>query len=372
MKRLLPFIILGLSAALVAALLLTRPEAGAVAPERPVTQVEILVAEPLDTTLEVRSQGTVLPEIESNLAVEVAGRIVEVSEQFRAGGRFAVGDVLFRIDPADYEAAVAARRAAVADAELALAQETALAAQARSDWTALGSGTPSELTLRGPQLASAEARLESARAALRQAERDLARTEIRAPFDGEVLRKNVDLGQYVMANPAEAAARIFATGAAEVRLPLRLEELAWLVDPAQAPSKVTLARGKGSARQEWEATLVRFESTIDPQSRLIYAVARIDNPLEKGIRRGLFVEASITGRRVESVYALPRYVLRGERAVYLVDEAGGLVTREVDILQSNAESVIIRGGLLPGDRVATSPIAYFTEGMPVEIITNKP
>lgn len=371
MKKFLPILILVLSGAIIAVLRVLSPEPEAITPERPVPQVEILIAEPTAITLSVRSQGTILPETESNLAVEVAGRIIEVAPGFRPGGRFAAGDLLFRIDPSDYETALAARRAELADAELALAQETALAEQAAADWSAIGSGTAGDLVLRRPQMARAQARLNSAEAAVRKAERDLARTEIRAPYEGEVLSTQADLGQYVLANPADSVARIYATGAAEVRLPIRIEEVDHLIDPIIATSPVSLSRGSGSERRTWQAALVRFESTIDPQSRLLYAVARIEGPQAQGLRRGLFVTADISGRAVDDVFVLPRYVLRDTDAVYVVTGDARLVTRRVEVLKSDASQVVISAGLAPGDQVAVSPIAYFAEGMPVEIMTNE-
>ncbi|HKK17133.1 MAG TPA: efflux RND transporter periplasmic adaptor subunit, partial [Opitutales bacterium] len=341
-----------------------------VAPERPATKVEVMTMQAETVRLSVDSQGTVLPKIESELAVEVAGRIIEMSPDFRAGGRFQKGDVLFRIDPADYEAAVAAAAADLATAELNLAQEEALAEQATADWAALGEGEASDLTLRKPQLGQARARVESATATLRRAKRDLDRTEIRAPYDGLVLSKSVDLGQYVMANPANPVARIYATDTAEVRLPLPQDELDFLIDPAERESAVTLHTDRAEGRRQWSARLVRFEATVDPTSRLIYAVAEIDTPFEKGLRRGMFVEAEIQGRQLESVFVLPRYALRGSESVYLVTPENTLVTRPVDIVKTDAEQAILSGGVEAGDQVATSPVAYFVENMPVEIINN--
>lgn len=371
MKRLAPILILLAAVGITVALYLLRPEPKEVAPERPATKVEVTTLQPQSLRLSVDSQGTVLPKIESELAVEVSGRIIGMSPNFRAGGRFKEDDVLFRIDPSDYEAAVAAREAELASARLVLAQEEALAEQAAADWAALGEGGASDLTLRKPQVAQAKAQIKSAKAALRQAERDLRRTKIKAPYDGLVLSKSVDLGQYVMAKPASPVAHIYATEAAEVRLPLAQEKADYLIDPEKRSSAVTLSADGPSGRREWSARLVRFEATVDPSSRLIYAVAEIERPFEQGLRRGMFVQAEIEGRELDSVFVLPRYALRGSESVYLVTPDSTLVTRPVDILKTDESQAILSGGLKPGDQVATSPIAYFVENMPVEIMANE-
>jgi len=370
MKRLFPILILMAAIGISAALYLLRPEPREVTLERPVTKVDVLTVQPQSVRLTVRSQGTVLPKIESELAVEVSGRIIEMSPDFRAGGRFRQGQLLCRIDPADYEAALAARRAELARAELTLAQEEALAAQAAADWNALGAGETTPLTLRQPQLTQARALVASAEAALKQAQRDLQRTQVTAPYDGLVLSKSVDLGQYVMANPANPVARIYATDTAEVRLPLTQREADYLNDPAVVESTVMLTASRPGSQRQWPARLVRFEGTVDPSSRLIYAVAEVDAAFDQGLRRGMFVEAQIQGRELEAVYALPRYALRGSASVYLLTPEQTLVTRSVTIVKTDTSQAIISGGLAPGNRVATSPIAYFVENMPVDVISH--
>jgi len=377
MKVLLPILFLAIAAGISTVLILFRPEAAEVTPERPITSVEIIEAQPETLQLSVRSQGTLLPRTESDLSAEVSGRIVEVADNFRAGGRIRTGEVLIKIDPADYEAAVAAAAAEVANAELALAQEQAQAEQAAADWASLGEGAASDLTLRKPQLAQAEARIESARANLKRAQRDLAQTEIKAPFDGRVLQTFADLGQFVSAAPASPVARIYATDRAEVRLPVTIREADLLETKDRRQRFVRLQKTKNPNSATWLARFARMEATIDPNSRLLYAVAVLDAPFDPNprhpepLRRGQFLLAEIEGRTVSDVYRLPAYALRSSDTVYIVNEEGRMETRQVDILQSDTEEVIISDGLTAGDRVAISPVAYYVENMPVALITQE-
>lgn len=374
MKVLLPILILLAAGGATALLVVFKPEATEVAVERPIASVEVLSVQPESVQLTVRSQGTVLPRTESDLSAEVSGRIIEVADAFRAGGSFRQGDVLLKIDPADYEAAVAASRAELANAELALAQEAALAEQAAADWTALGQGEASDLTLRKPQLAQAKAAIESARANLKRAERDLARTELTTLFDGRVLRTAADLGQYVSAAPATPVARIFATDRAEIRLPITAREAERLDSNDHDPRSIMLQKANTPNSPTWTARVARIEATIDPDTRLLYVVAALDKPFEptpkhpEPLRRGQFVTAEIQGRVLDEAYVLPRFALRGSNSVYVVTEANTLETRAVVIAQSDAEQVIITDGLTTGDRIALSPIAYYVENMPVEVI----
>ena len=371
MKRLLPVLILAVAAAAFTLLLVFQPEPDETAPPRPRTTVEILEARPGPVRLSVRSQGTVMPRTETALSAEVSGKVASVAEVFRSGAEFEKGDVLLRLEKEDYASAVAAREAELADARLALRQEEALAKQARADWEALGQGEADPLTLREPQLESAKARVKSAKAALAEARRDLRRTRVRAPYDGRVLSRSADVGQYVA--PGEPLGRIHAIDTAEIRLPLTEHEAA-LLNPGATPAPAVSLRRPGAPEDAVRTgRLDRMEAAMDPATRLLHAVALVSDPFAPGasgapaLRRGLFVEAEIEGRRLENAYRLPRRALRASSDVYVVTDENTLVSRAVSIVKSDPESVVIEDGLRPGDRIAVSPVAYFVEGMPVEV-----
>ena len=376
MKIFFAFLVLLGAAVITALLYFFQPDLDEVTPERPVARVEVLTVQPEEVRLTVRSQGTVLPRTETDIASEVSGRVIRVGDNFRAGRHFRQGEVLLAIDPADYEAAVAARAADLASARLTLAQETALAEQAAADWSAVGDDSePSALTLRKPQLAQAEALVASAEAALNQARRNLDRTAITAPYDGRVLSKSVDLGQFVTANPAVPIARIYATEAAEIRLPVTEREANFIDEMADPAPVVQIFARNDRQQPAWTGRLTRLEGAIDPASRMLHAVAEVEDAFNREansdtrpLRRGQFVEAEIQGRLVAGAYVLPRYALRGSDTVYIVTEANTLQTRRIEIVKTDTERVIIRSGLEPGERVATSPIAYFIENMPIEVV----
>ena len=380
MKVLIPIIILLLAGTITTALLIFQPTVEAVLPERPVTNVETITVQAEAVRVTVRSQGVVLPWTETNLSTEVSGRVIELGENFQVGAHFAKGETLLRIDPADYAAAVAGRRAELASARLVLEQEVALAEQAREDWQRMGASTvPSPLTLRDPQVARAQAQVAAAEAALAQAERRLENTRVQAPYDGRVLRRMADIGQNVTANPAAPIAQIYATARAVLRLPVTLQDAAFL-DPAASPPQVArlYQSKKDGGKATWTGRLVRMEGTIDPGTRLLHAVVELDTPLAAApnearqappLRRGQFVAAEIEGRQLEGVYRLPRYALRDSDTTYVVSAAGTLGARQVEVIHTDETHVIIGAGLQPGEQVAVSPIAYFVENMPVNVIS---
>src|SRR5690606_29178044 len=106
--------------------------------------------------------------------------------------------VLLQIEPADYQVAVSRSEANLASARANLDLEKAKAEQAQKDWESFGKKTkPSDLLLNIPQLKGAQAAVDAAKADLQKTLRDLSKTTIKAPFDGTVLTKQVDIGQFV-------------------------------------------------------------------------------------------------------------------------------------------------------------------------------
>ena len=384
MKRAL-MVLLPLAVVLIGALgalvmYMARSEAETRIPEIPVPLVRVQEVVPRDLQLTVSSQGTVSPRTESVMVPEVAGRVIEVSSSFASGGFFEADEVLLRIDPRDYRQAVVRARAQVALAELRREREQAEADVAAEEWEDLGGGDATPLALHQPQLAEARAGVAAAQATLEQAKHDLGRTEIRAPYAGRIRTKNVDMGQYV--TPGTPLATIYAVDYAEVRLPLPDRELAFLDlpmdyrgedEPGLGP-KVVLSAEFAGKRHRWEGRIVRTEGEIDPRSRMVHTVVRVKDPYGRGrdpdrppLAAGLWVEAEITGRKLEGAVILPRAALRGDDRVLVIDGDDRLRFRAVDVLRRTQEEVIIRGGLEEGERVCVSPLSVVTDGMRVRV-----
>ena len=162
--------------------------------------VEVRSAERGRFTPVIEVMGRVVPAREVTLQPRVSGRVIELAEAFEPGGRVAEGTALLRIDPADYEAALRQRRSELAQARADLELEQGRQAVAEQDFELLGEELDEgnrHLVLRQPQLKQARARVDFAEAALRRAELDLQRTRISAPFDAQILSRDVATGSQV-------------------------------------------------------------------------------------------------------------------------------------------------------------------------------
>ena len=361
-----------------ATLMATSPKVSPSVPEVVPTTVRIVTVEPQPVLLTVSSQGTVAPSTESDLISEVSGRVIWMSPSLVAGGYFEKGAALLRLDKQDYAASVARAQAGVTRTE-AEREHAAFEYQRLQslEERQLVSRSQLENALRASRVA--DAALKDARAALEQAQRDLGRTEITAPFTGLVRAEQVDIGQFVARGAP--IAKIYATDFVEVRLPVADRQLQYLKMPpghrgelpVDAQPKVMLRADYAGQRLEWNGRIVRSEAEIDVQSRMVHVVARVENATQPTpLSVGLFVAAQIEGLVAEAVVALPRTALREGNRVLVVDAANTLRFRDITPLRLHGDQVLIEGGLSAGERVCVSPLQTVVDGMPVTPVADGP
>jgi multidrug efflux system membrane fusion protein len=397
----LPFVVLAFGVAGAVYLVKNKPEPQKQEIEIPVPLVRTRTVDLRDAPTVVTAQGTVSPRTEIPLFPEVSGRVVWISPSLADGGFFEAGDALLRIDRRDLEFVVTQAKLKVAEAELRLAREQAEAEVARKEWKELRLEKPSPLTLREPQLAEAKALVESARANLQKTELDLERTEIRAPFAGRVREKNVDIGQVVARG--NALATLYAVDFAEVRFPISHDDLGFVdlpvdyrgeADRGSGPRALIRAR-LGGRVHEWQGRIVRTDGEIDPRTRLVHAIAQVEDPYARGadptrppLAVGLFVTGEIVGRELPNVALLPRSSLRGEirlaadtevyngdgapeegyrGTVLVVDENERLHFRTVSIARIQRDTVLVDRGLVAGERVCLTTLNAPVENMLVRV-----
>jgi RND family efflux transporter MFP subunit len=323
--------------------------------------VDVLTLQPERARFDIASQGTVRPLTETVLSAEVAGTVIGMSSAFVAGGLFATGDELLEIDPTNYRVAVERAEALVRQRQVEFDGNEKLRSKgyrAESDYV------------------TSAAALAAAKAELVQAKRDLERTSIRLPFDGMVRSKDVDLGQFVA--PGTVLGTVFATDIAEIRLPLTDEDLAFIDLPLATGSRtdegpeVTLTAMQRGREQQWHARIVRSEGVVDENSRVTYAVARIDDPYRlhtegTPLPMGTFVSAAIRGQPLDDVYEVPRYALRGSDELLFLDADDTVRIHSVKIVHADAENAYIGEGVQPGERIVLTAIEAPFNGMPVRV-----
>jgi len=362
-------------------------------PEAPIVSVETVMAG--SGPILVFGGGTVRPHWEIDIAPEVGGKIVAASPNLQSGGHVSAGEVLVRIDPADYENRVQQAEADVATQRVALLQAEEEAQIARTEYDQFraresrrgnGAAPPSPLVLREPQLQAARAALARAEAQLRDAELVLSRTAVTSPFDGRVRSEVADLGRLVTAG--QSLGQIYASDAVEVVVPVSDDD-AFLIpnlwslqagdDDRSIPATVTIEYG--ARRFFWEGYVDRAETVLDEQSRTIDVVVRVPDPFSQGravegdsktgaeppLLIGQFARVAIDGVELEEYFILPRRALRPGDEVWAIATDGRTQIVAVDVLQETDEQIYVVGDFTDGQLVIVAGITVATNGMEVRV-----
>jgi RND family efflux transporter MFP subunit len=380
----------------------------------PVRSVRVIEVPLLDLIPVAEGYGPVKPARVWTAVSQVAGTVVGIHDRLRDGEILSEGTELLHIDPVDYELALTQSKAELA--ELEVQEENARASLsieqrnlqlARQDLRRkkklVEQGTASQSTADEAErvmlssraavqnlentlsLIPVQRRLLKARVA--RSQRDLEHTVIRAPFDLRVANLAVETDQYVTAGKnlfqgdevnrveieaqvAMSALRRLFLGRPEIkvditRLSEQLPELVGL-DPL-----VRLDLGNHIA--EWQAEFVRFDDTVDPETRTMGVVVAVDRPFDKikpGYRpplwKGMFVQVVLRGKSQLPRLVVPRAAVRND-AVYLADEEDRLRRRPVEVLFSQGQYSVITAGLEQGERVVVSDLVPAVEGMLLQV-----
>lgn len=376
-KILLPVALVLMALAVTVVLIKTRPHAQRQTPPAPRPRVTVMTVGEASDPVVTRGFGAVKAKRSVTLVPQVSGEVVGKNPHFEPGGYFTAGEVLLEIDDTDYRLAVARARADLAQAEVNLARAQEEAQVARAEWDAIGRQSldaagnrvePTPLVLHEPQLKLAEAALEAARSALRQAEVNLGRCTLTAPFDGRVLDGDTDTGQYLRAG--NAIGTIYATDVAEITVSVPDEELAWITleSDGDGPAQVAVTGEFAGASHTWHGRAVRLGGAVDSRSRLVPVVVEVDRPYERSADRpplveGMFVEVGFSSAAPPGAVVIPRTALRPDDLVWVAGPQDKLEIRQVQVARAGVHQALVTGGLAPGDRVCTSNLQYVTEGM---------
>jgi RND family efflux transporter MFP subunit len=417
-RFLLAVVILGAAVAVSFYWLTNRPRARRRPPQSGAALVEVKRLESDSHHIAVDAMGTVQAARTVVLTPRVSGEITDVSREFLPGGRFRAGEQIAKIDPADYELAVQQRqteierRAAeierqksivyqcdcdIIKAESELRTEEGQQSVAEREYELLGETITEEdkdLVLRQPQLRTAQAALEATKAAkkaaeasyeaaraakadaelaLEQARLDLDRTNIRAPFNAMVNTRSVNLG--VQVSPGTQLAELVGTDEYWVQLSVPVDQLKWVTIPNTDGEKGSHVRiyyeahwGKGVHRS---GTVTRLMAGVEPEGRMARLLVSVDDPLGLETREanvppmilGAYVRVEIEGKEVKDAVSISRSALRDGNKIWVMSPENTLDIREVEIIWSGDESVLVAGGLRAGELLITSDLGTPVQGM---------
>jgi RND family efflux transporter MFP subunit len=376
-KIILPLVILAVGILGMRVLIMSRQAPQKAPRVNPGALVKVISAAKLDKQLQIFGNGTVQPEQEVTITMQVNGLVDKVAPGFAAGGFFRKGDLFFTVESIDYELAVDRAKAALIKAENEIIIIDSKAVVARQEWERLkldDQEEPNPLIVYEPQRQDARANQAAAIAALKQAELNLQRTRVVAPFNCLVRSEEVGLGKYVRSGTN--VAMIASVDAAEIIVPVPLDDLQWIRIPKRGSinkaSQATVSLKVGDSEYKWQGELVRSLGEVDPKSRMARLVVKVDDPYglderdhenKMNLELGMFVEVLFAGEVLTGIIEMPRTALRENSSVWVMDNDRKLRVKHVQIARFEKQSALISEGLQDGDMVILTALPGGVDGM---------
>ena len=316
--------------------------------------VSVAQVGPQDHFLEVRGTGSVVVRNSIDLVLQLSGRVVWVSETFRKGGSIEAGQSLLRIDPKDFELAVAQaeadRFAAESNHQLVKAESEA----AIANYAILhpGKDVP-PLVAKTPQVDQAKAQIAAASAREQIALLDLMRTDFSLPFDGRVVDSQAEVGQFL--NQGQKFGEVFDVASVEALVPISTDDLSILQPAIGRRARLSLGDF------QLQATVARVSPNLDERTRFAQLYLTLENAT--GVLPGSFFNVVVEGPRLENTILLPEAAEQINRSVWVVSD-NRLRRSQPRFINRQTSGVIVES-FDSGDGVVLGTVAGAKEGMMV-------
>jgi membrane fusion protein (multidrug efflux system) len=345
-------------------------------PQAPPAEVGVVVVKPQRVALTTELSGRTSPNLIAEVRPQVNGIIKK--RVFTEGGDVKVGQVLYQIDPATYQAAYASAKAAEARAEASM-NAVRLKSQRYRDLVAIKAVSQQDNDDAQASLKQAEADVASAKAAVETARINLAYTRVTAPISGRIGRSTVTDGALVTANQTGALATIQQLGSMYVDVTQSSAELLKLKqnlasglmkNNGSAQARVKLLLEDGSA-YPLPGTLKFSEVTVDQSTGSITLRATFPNP-KQTLLPGMFVRAILEEGVSEDAILIPQRGVsrnpKGEAVVMVVGVGEKVEPRPIKVVRTLGENWLVSDGLKTGDRVIVEGLQKARPGTVVKAV----
>ena len=359
-------------------LIATKPKVSKRPPEKMAPLVRTAALQAENYTFSIPAMGTVIPARETGLEVPASGEVIYVHPELTEGGMLAKGTKILQVDPKDYELALHQKRRALADAEYAYKLEQGHQDVARQEWNLLYGDKPmdegeSDLALRKPHLEKVKVEIEAARAELEQAEINLKRSTLTAPFNALVLNSYVELGSQVSSQ--KRLADLVGTDNYWVQVSLPLDRLKWIQVPNGEQAEGSVVKIFYRTDNVKIGRVIRLLPDLSKEGRMARLLIEVNDPLDLQAKNekqpmlliGEYVRVSIEGEELQNVFQVPRSALHNDSEVWIFNEEGKLSIRPVKTIWRDRGSVVVSDGFKSGENLVISDIAAPVAGMDLRI-----
>ncbi|UCH75075.1 MAG: efflux RND transporter periplasmic adaptor subunit [Rhodospirillales bacterium] len=337
---------------------------GNAAPPAPSVTVAPVISRPVASTLEFVGRTDAYREVD--LRARVVGFLLE--RFFEEGAEVSQGQVLFQIDPAEYEAAAAAAAARIKRAEATLTEATRNLKRAET-LVKRGHLSQAELDEAVAKAAQAEADLAGAKADLTTAELNLGYTRIVAPISGRIGKSRIDAGNLIGPDSGVLASIVDVD---PIRVTFAITEREMLdYKQAQQGSESrrytpTLRLANGSMLEE-PGVITFLDNRADPMTGTIRLFAEFPNA-EQLVLPGQFVSVVLVSAEPEEMIVVPQSAVQTNQAgafVLVVDEDNSVSSRAVVLGERTDGDVVVTQGLVVGEMVVVEGIQKVRPGAKV-------
>ena len=343
--------------------------------------VDIEVVEKGDFTPIVVATGVVQAAKDIILSPQVSGEVTSISDNFIPGSYVKKGEKLVQINPADYINTLQLRKSDLQLAEADLRIEMGRQEVAQKDYELVGqemSAKNKDLVLREPQLEAARANVAAAKAAVNQAELNLQRATIKAPFDAHIISRNTNVGSQVAIG--QEIGRIVGIDEYWIIANVPTSKINWLSfaeGPSEVASEVKIYNNSWPAGEYRQGKLFRLVGALDAETRLARVLISVKDPLARKPQNdtvpplmiGTFVETHVEAEEIQNVVRLNRDHLRQNNTVWVMED-GQLQIEKVDIIFQDARYAYIKKGLEDNDKIVTTDLSTVVEGSPLRTEEN--
>ena len=348
----------------------TEPEAERTqAAKKTAMLVEVLIAEEGNYQPRIEALGEVKAARDVALGSRISGAIIERSESFVEGGLVKEGDVLVRLDPVNYQKIVSRRESEYQQALAELKLEKGQGKIAELDLELLAQSLEVKdkaLALREPQLKSAEAALELAAVAVEEARLDLERTEIKAPFDAQIMSRGVEVGAQI--SSGSEIGRLVGMEEYWVVATVPMASLRWVGFSSREKPSVAEIRDPGAWGNDVlrSGKVERLLGSLDGETRLARVVISVKDPLGREsdlpeLILGSLLDVVIQGDSISDVVRVPREYVRKNDTVW-INEDGKLSIRDTEVVFRDSDFAYLSKGVEAGEEIVTTNLASVTEG----------
>lgn len=329
---------------------------------------------------EYRPQINVLGQVDAAkeiiLRPRVEGEIIKIGSHFEPGKIVEAGELLVQLDPSDYEIALSSRESELQQSMADLTLEKGRQKVAQSEYKRVVGKklNPAQraLVLREPQLKNVEARIAGDKAAVDQAQLELSRTTIKAPFDAQIIERMANVGSQV--NRGDSIAHLIGINEYWVIAKVPMSQLPWIQfgqEGLNQPKATIRKRGIWGEETVRHGIVQRFIGTLEEQTRLVRVLITVPDPLARQSEMpplilDTIVQVIIEGRQLRDVVRLDRDYLRQGDTVW-VKQNGKLSIRKVGVVMRDAEYAYINEGLEDGDAVVITNLSRIREGAELRI-----